>query len=155
MRSNAITPLHLLLSLALGAVLGAALVHRAPWVVPGDPAESCRGLQATLYRFKVKDGEDDSYRAWMTMLNQRHNEAVDSLGRENTMVEAIFRDAESDPRSLYWLVVKTPGGALVETSALPIDKVHNAFMEKVLVKGSRVTLTRDNYLLNPALACSA
>lgn len=110
-----------------------------------QPPAAVRPVDVTLHRFDLVPGQEAIFREWIGLLHARHREAVATLGRERTYLEAMFT-APDEPRRLYWLTVQGAGGAAVETSDLDLDRRHRAYMDAVLAKGSHVRLTTRNVL---------
>ncbi|WP_174279538.1 DUF6176 family protein, partial [Sphingomonas bacterium] len=104
-----------------------------------------RPVAVTLHRFDLAPGCDATFRAWIDFLHARHRDAVATLGRERTYLEAMFT-APDEPGRLYWLTVQGAGGAAVDSSTLDLDRRHQAFMDAVLAKGSHRRLVTENVL---------
>lgn len=94
---------------------------------PADrPRSIPPGLQVQLFRGRVIPGQSDEVTAWMSMLNERLDEAVDTLQRERTALELVFRQRDGADEHLYWVVVRG-AGADVESSSHQLDADHLAF----------------------------
>jgi hypothetical protein len=69
----------------------------------------------------------------MQMLNDRHNDAVQTLERERMAIEIIFRERDKQGDWLIWIMVHGDGGEPVETSPFDLDHAHVAFEDRVLL----------------------
>jgi hypothetical protein len=68
---------------------------------------------------------------WMQMLNDRCEEAVQTLERERVAIEIVFREHDDDGDWLVWVMIQGKGGASIEDSPFEIDREHAAFAERV------------------------
>jgi hypothetical protein len=68
---------------------------------------------------------------WMQMLNDRVEEAVQTLERERVAIEIVFRERDDDGDWLVWVMLQGEGGATIEDSPFDIDREHAAFAERV------------------------
>jgi hypothetical protein len=68
---------------------------------------------------------------WMQMLNDRREEAVQTLERERVAVEIVFRERDDDGDWLVWVMIHGVGGGSIEDSPFEIDRDHAAFAERV------------------------
>jgi hypothetical protein len=64
---------------------------------------------------------------WMQMLNDRQDEAVQTLQRERVALEIVFRERDDDGDWLIWVMIQGEGGASIEDSPFEIDRDHAAF----------------------------
>ncbi|PWK77249.1 hypothetical protein LX99_03060 [Mucilaginibacter oryzae] len=71
------------------------------------------------------------------------------MEREKMYVEAIFRDTVKEPDVIYWLAVSGEGGQRYDSSPLPADKTHAAYMKQILVRGSGGLLKTEFLMLPP------
>jgi hypothetical protein len=68
---------------------------------------------------------------WMQMLNDRIEEAVQTLERERVAIEIVFRERDDDGDWLVWVIIQGDDGASIEDSPFEIDRDHAAFAERV------------------------
>jgi hypothetical protein len=50
---------------------------------------------------------------WMQMLNDRRDEAVQTLERERVAIEIVFRERDDDGDWLVWVMIQGDGGASI------------------------------------------
>jgi hypothetical protein len=74
--------------------------------------------------------EDEAQR-WMQMLNDREQEAVETLERERVALEVVFRERDDDGDWLVWVMVQGAAGESTDDSPFEIDRDHLAFAERV------------------------
>ena len=134
----------------LGLAAGCAATVAATSVAPPRPL---RPVTVTLHRFDRLPSQRARFDEWIAYLREHHREAVATLGRERTYLEAMFTAAD-EPDRLYWLTVEGAGGAPVETSPSELDRRHMGFIDEVLVKGSHRRLETRN-VLAPDFAVAA
>lgn len=129
------------------AGVGAMLLLGAARSQPvSQPPAPLRPVEVTLHRFDMQPGSEGKFREWIAFLQSRRREAVATLSREHTYVEAMFT-APDEPRRLYWITVTGEGGAPVESSTSDLDRKHQDYMDAVLAKGSHRRLNTENVLL--------
>jgi hypothetical protein len=68
---------------------------------------------------------------WMRMLDERRDEAVQTLERERVALEIVFRERDDDGDWLVWVMIQGEGGASIDDSPFDIDREHAAFAERV------------------------
>jgi hypothetical protein len=68
---------------------------------------------------------------WMRMLNDRRDEAEQTLERERVAIEIVFRERDDDGDWLVWVMIQGEGGASIEDSPFEVDRDHAAFAERV------------------------
>jgi hypothetical protein len=68
---------------------------------------------------------------WMQVLNDRHDEAVQTLERERMAIEIVFREHDEDGDWLVWVLIHGEGGSSIEDSPFEIDRDHAAFASRV------------------------
>ena len=68
---------------------------------------------------------------WMQMLNDRHDEATQTLERERVAIEIVFREHDDDGDWLVWVMLQGEGGESIGDSPFAIDHDHVAFAERV------------------------
>lgn len=101
---------------------------------PAQPRSIPDGLTVQLFRGRVVAGESATVDEWMTMLNDRLDEAVATLDRERMGIEIVFRQRDGDDEYLYWIIVRGHG-AHVQTSTAQLDIDHIAFDERCRERG--------------------
>ena len=137
-----------LAGLLLGGAACYGLVFRSLHPMALPPAPPSVPLVVRLHRFKVDPASLSIFDEWMQFEHANHAETVATLNREQMYVEAIFRDREQDPTTIYWLEVRSPDGASSNRSPLPIDETYDQFERETLVPHSRRTLLPE-YTLVP------
>jgi Family of unknown function (DUF6176) len=105
-------------------------------------------LVVHLHRFRLQTDRLDEFNQWVNFEHEHHAATVETLEREKMYVEAIFRDRNHDPATIYWLEIRGADGAASASSPLPIDKTYNRFMQDTLVPHSRMTMEPE-YILIP------
>jgi hypothetical protein len=100
-------------------------------------------VKAILYRFKLNKENMATYREWVQWHHDEYGPMIKTLERERMYFESVFRDTVNDPDVIYWLTINGEGGETSSTSTLEIDKKHNEYMKKMLVKGSRNILKTE------------
>jgi hypothetical protein len=68
---------------------------------------------------------------WLQMLNDRRDEAVQTLERERVAIEIVFRERDADGDWLVWVMIQGDGGASIDDSPFEIDRDHAAFADRV------------------------
>jgi len=89
-------------------------------------------MRVELSRFKVKPGKSARVDEWLHMINERMDEAVATLDREEMKLEVIFRELIGGNEYLYWFTVQGESGAPVQTSPHDVDRAHIAFHEECI-----------------------
>lgn len=92
------------------------------------------GLTVALHRARIRPGMEHEATEWMQMLNDRLDEAVDTLGRERMAIEVVFRSSEPDGDYLTWVTVRGRGES-VESSTHQLDIDHVAYDRRVREPG--------------------
>ncbi|MGH9067542.1 MAG: DUF6176 family protein [Acidimicrobiales bacterium] len=95
-----------------------------------NPTSIPSGLRVELSRQRLLPGADAEADAWMTMLNERSEECVATLEREQMALEIVFRREDDDGEWLYWVQVRGEGGAEELDESVPIDRDHLAFAKR-------------------------
>ena len=103
----------------------------------GPPRSIPAGLTVQLFRGKVIDGASTAVDAWMAMLNDRLDEATETLDRERMGLELVFRQRDGADEYLYWIIVRGDG-ELVESSTHQLDIDHLAFDERCRERGWQI-----------------
>ena len=68
---------------------------------------------------------------WMQMLNDRREEAVQTLERERVAIEIVFRERDDDGDWLVWVMLQGEAGAAIEDSPFQFDRDHADFADRV------------------------
>ena len=89
-------------------------------------------MRVELSRFRVKPGKSTRVDEWLQMINDRMDEAVTTLDREEMKLEVIFREVMQGDEYLYWFTVQGEGGKPVSTSPFEIDRIHRDFFDECL-----------------------
>ena len=95
------------------------------------PASIPAGLRVRCARARIRPGMEAEAERWMRMLDERRDEAVQTLERERVALEVVFRDGDS----LVWVMLQGEGGSAVADSPFAIDREHLAFAERVKEPG--------------------
>ncbi|RFZ95614.1 hypothetical protein D0C36_08885 [Mucilaginibacter conchicola] len=104
-------------------------------------------VKATLYRFKLNKENIATYHEWVQWHHDEYGPMIKTLERERMYFESVFRDTVNTPDEIYWLSINGEGGETSNTSTLEIDKKHNEYMKKILVKGSGSVLKTEFSLI--------
>jgi hypothetical protein len=91
------------------------------------------GLRVRFARAQIRPGMETEAERWMQMLNDRHDDAVQTLERERMAIEIIFRERDKQGDWLIWIMVHGDAGEPVETSPFDLDHAHIAFEDRVLL----------------------
>ncbi|HEY7700323.1 MAG TPA: DUF6176 family protein [Vicinamibacteria bacterium] len=102
-----------LVLLLAGGVAGSLATYASLSAQPSEP------LNVVLYRFELQPEKLDRFEEWARFEHAHHQETLETLEREKTVFEAIFRDREREKDVIYWLAIREEGGATVETSPSP------------------------------------
>jgi hypothetical protein len=88
------------------------------------------GLRVRCARARIRQGMEHEAERWMQMLNDRREEAIQTLERERVAIEIVFRERDDEGVAG---VGDDPGhgGASIDDSAFDIDRDHAAFAERV------------------------
>jgi uncharacterized protein DUF6176 len=89
-------------------------------------------MKVELSRFRVKAGKSARADEWLKLLNDRVDECVQTLEREEMKLEIIFREMIEGSDYLYWVSIQGEGGQPVETSPFEIDQKYRAFFEECI-----------------------
>jgi Family of unknown function (DUF6176) len=87
-------------------------------------------MKVELSRFHVKPGKSQRVDEWLNMLNANMDEVLQTLEREEMMLEVIFREIIDGEEYLYWFSVQGESGEEVTTSPFEVDQKHMAFHEE-------------------------
>jgi len=93
-----------------------------------------QGITVALHRARIRPGMEHEATEWMQMLNDRLDEAVDTLARERMAIEMVFRSSEPDGDYLTWVTVRGQGES-VESSNHQLDIDHVAYDQRVREPG--------------------
>ena len=89
-------------------------------------------MKVELSRFKIKKGKEEKANEWMKMLNDRIDEAVETMRREEMYVEAIFEEEINGEKYLTWFSVQGEDGKMCMDSEYELDKVHIKYWEECI-----------------------
>lgn len=142
------------LGVGCAACLLALNVGKRPTTVSAQVPRSPQSLVVRLHRFSLRPDRLPEFDQWVQFEHDHHAETVATLEREKMYAEAIFRDREHDPTSIYWLEIRDEGGGETSNSPLPIDRQYARFMQETLVPHSRLTLLPE-YTLTPPFLLAA
>lgn len=100
------------------------------------PSSVPTGMRLELSRSKIVPGEEGEAEAWMTMLNERYDEAVATMGEEKAAFEATFLNREADGSLwIYHLGLVGQGGRGLDPDASDIDRDHAEYGMRVKMRG--------------------
>jgi len=134
----------LLVAGTLLGVMGSGVAATVTGTSASSPAAS--KVAVVLHRFDIQPGKVTEFNEWIDFLHAHHAEAVATLDREKTYVEAMFTSPD-EPHRLYWITVQGTGGSHVDTSSFDVDRKHMQYMSDVLVKGSHARFDTRNVLI--------
>ena len=86
-------------------------------------------MKVELTRVRVRPDQSDQVDAWLKMLNDRMDEVLQTLEREQMKLEVIFREIIHGEEFLYWFSVQGDQGLAVNSSPFSIDHEHIAYSE--------------------------
>jgi len=89
-------------------------------------------MRVELTRFKIRAGKENRVDEWLSMLNTRMPETLETLERERMLVEVIFRERVDGVELLSWFSIQREGGESVLTSEHEIDKLHIEFWRECI-----------------------
>jgi hypothetical protein len=89
-------------------------------------------MRVELSRFRVKKDKASRVDEWMKILNDRIDECVQTLDREQMRLEFIFREISNGEEYLYWCTLQGEQGQAVETSSFEIDRIHRELFEECI-----------------------
>lgn len=116
----------------------------------GDAAPALRPpLQIHLHRTAIRGGKPDRHGVWQRVLLQHQDGAVATLAREPMSVEAMFRNVDRDPQTLYRLEVLDAAGTGMDDATAEIDREHLRCMREVLRKDRHALLKTNDALAAP------
>ena len=117
-------------------------------VSPGPPRSIPPGLRVQLGRARILPNMQEEAQAWMAMLNDRLDEATETLARERTVLELAFLETdENGVQWVVWLQIQGEHGESITTSPHAIDADHIAYAEQCKEPGWR--LAEPQMLLAP------
>jgi hypothetical protein len=89
-------------------------------------------MKVELSRFRVKPGKSEQVDAWLKMINDNMDEALQTLEREQMQLEVIFREIINGEEYLCWFTVEGEGAGSVNTSPFELDHKHIAYHEECI-----------------------
>ena len=89
-------------------------------------------MKVELSRVRVKPGKSARVDEWLSMLNARMDEVLQTFDREQMKLEVIFREIIDGEEYLYWFSVQGEAGESVNTSPFAVDQAHIAFHEECI-----------------------
>src|SRR6476659_5135917 len=89
-------------------------------------------MKVELSRFQVKQGKSERVDEWLAMLNNRMNEVLQTLDREQMKIEVIFREVIGGSEYLYWFSVQGEHGESLENSPFEVDARHRQFWDECI-----------------------
>ena len=87
-------------------------------------------MKVELSRFRVKANKSARVDEWLKRINDRIDEHLQTLDREQMKLEVIFRELIDGEQYLYWFSVQGEQGESVDTSPHDVDKEHIKFSEE-------------------------
>ena len=104
---------------------------------PGHPMPDSvpEGLRLELSRSRIVDGKENEFDEWMSMLNTRYDECLETLPAERAVFEATFRHEEADGTTwIYHLSLMGRDGAGLDESH-QVDAAHADYNRRVKERG--------------------
>jgi len=93
-------------------------------------------MRLELSRSKIVPGQEEEAEAWMAMLNDRYDEAVETLSAQRAAFEATFLNREADGSLwIYHLALVGEGGAGLEPDSSAIDRAHVEYGMRAKMRG--------------------
>ena len=90
-------------------------------------------MRVELSRFRVKPGKSARVDEWLKMLNDRMDEIVPILDREEMKLEVIFREMIGGEEYLYWFSVQGDQGKPANADAdYEVGRKHTEFHEECI-----------------------
>ena len=89
-------------------------------------------MKVELTRLRIKQGKSARVDEWLKMINDRVDEAVETLDREGMKLEVIFREMIGDNDYLCWFTVQSETGEPLETSPFDLDGKHTEFGDECI-----------------------
>ena len=89
-------------------------------------------MKVELTRLRIKKGKSSRVDEWLRMINQRIDEAVETLDRESMKLEIIFREVIGGEDYLCWLTIYDEAGESIETSPFELDHEHITFGDECI-----------------------
>ena len=87
-------------------------------------------MKVELSRFRVKANKSARVDEWLKRTNDRIDEHVQILDREQMKLEVIFRELIDGEQYLYWFSVQGEQGESIHTSPHDVDKEAIKFSEE-------------------------
>lgn len=106
-------------------------------------------VTAKLYRMRINHDRFATYQEWVDWHSKAKTAINATMEREKMYAEAVFRDTIHEPDVIYWLAISGEGGKTYQSSPLPADKKHEAYMKQILIKGSGTVLKTEFLMLPP------
>jgi hypothetical protein len=115
---------------------------------PGPPRSIPSGLRVQLGRARILPNMQEEAREWMAMLNDRLDEATETLARERTVLELAFLESDDNGEQwVVWLQIQGEEGESITSSPHAIDADHMAYARRCKERGWR--LAEPQLLLAP------
>src|SRR5690242_10102789 len=89
-------------------------------------------MRVDLSRFRVQQGKSARVDEWLKMLNEKMDQCVQTLEREQMKLEVIFRELIDGEEYLYWFSVQGESGEPLQTSPFEVDRLHREFHEECI-----------------------
>ena len=89
-------------------------------------------MRVELSRFRVLPGKSARVDEWLRCLNDRMDEVLQTLEREQMKIEVVFRERIGTEEYLYWFSVQDEDGEDIGTSPFEVDAIHSAFFDECL-----------------------
>lgn len=104
-----------------------------------SPGSLPPGLRVQFGRARILPDMEEETRRWMQMLNERLDEATQTLDRERTVLEMAFLETDdADQLWLIWLQIQGEAGESIDSSPFEIDRDHIAFAHRCKEPGWRM-----------------
>ena len=113
------------------------------------------GLKTELVSFAVLPGMESEAEAWMSVLQQRRAECVETLDRERMRYESVFKSHHDGRMYLSWFSVQGEDGSHVEGSPFEIDRLHVEYWDRCIDRAVPHIVFEHVVSLAPAVVESA
>ena len=112
-------------------------------------------MKVELTRLRIKNGKSARVDEWLKWINQRIDEAVETLDREQMKLEIIFREVIGEDDFLCWFTVQGATGEPIETSPFDLDREHRKFGEECIDHDYGGREAQPQVILVPAAVAEA
>lgn len=112
-------------------------------------------MKVELTRLRIKKDKSTRVDEWLKMINQRIDEAIETLDREQMKIEVIFREMIGGDDFLCWFTVQDETAEPIETSPFDLDREHRKFGEECIDHDYGGHEAQPQVILVPATVAAA